>query len=102
MRREEHGCATRHLHFSRVAMADAAIGREASINGVEGRRFLELAPGAADSRGGVDDEACRIDQTAIDQWLQGKDRGGRVAAGRRYGLGVAGCQAVELRYAVDE
>jgi hypothetical protein len=85
-----------------VAVIEQAVSTEAAVGGIEGRGFLELAPGAADPRRGIDDDAVRFDQTGIDQRLEREDRGGRVAARGRDGLGAAQGVAVELGNPVDE
>ena len=84
MRREQHRPAQRHFHFGSMAVVEQPIGGEASVDRAEAGRFLRFAACAADARGGVDDQALRIDKPGIDQGLQREDRRGRVAAGGGY------------------
>ena len=102
VRREQHRAAQRHFHLSRVTVIEQPIGREASVDRAEAGRFLGFAAGAADARGGVDDQAVRLDQPGIDQGLQREDRRSRVAARGRDRLRAADRLAIELGNAVDE
>src|SRR5207302_1260443 len=65
-------------------------------------RFLQFPPCPADTRGSVDDDAVRLHQPRIDQWLEREDRGGRVATRGGYRLGAPDRVPVQLGNAVNE
>ena len=102
MGREKHCSSQGHFHFSRMTVVEQAIGREASVDRAETGRLLRLAPRTADARGRVDDQAPRIDQSAVHQRLQCEDRGRGVAAGGGDRFRTTDRPAVQLRNAVDE
>ena len=102
MWREQHRRFQRHFHFSRMTMIEQGVGREASVDGAEAGRLLRLAARAADSRGGIDDQALRIDETTVHQRLQRDDRSCGVAAGGGHRFRATDRRAVQLRDAVDE
>jgi hypothetical protein len=100
--REQHRRFQRHFHFGRMTVIDKAVGGEASVDRAETSRFLRVAARAADSRGGIDDQAARIDESAVHQRLQREDRGRGVAACGGHRFRATDCRAVQLRNAVDE
>src|SRR3954454_7108177 len=83
-------------------MIEQSIGAEAAVDCVEGRGFLELAPGPADAGRRIDNEAVALDQTGVDQWLEREDRGSRIAARGSDRFRAADGRAIELGNAVDE
>ncbi len=85
-----------------MAVVEQPIGREAAVDRAEAGRFLRFTACAADARGRVDDQALRIDESAVHQGFQREDRGGGVASGGGYRFRATDRRAVELGNAVDE
>ena len=102
MRSEQHPAANRHLHFGGVPVAEQPVSRKASLDRAEAGRLLCLAAGAADARRGINNQTFGLHQARIDQRLQRKDCGSRIAAGRGDGLRAPDRLAIELGDAVDE
>ena len=57
VRREQHLGAGHHLHLGGVAVVEQAVGAEIAVDGAEMRAGIGRAAGAADARGGIDDDA---------------------------------------------
>ena len=67
------------LHLGGVAVGQQPVGREVLVDRPEVQRLLEAAAGARDARGGVDDDARRLDQAGPHQRGQGQPGRRRVA-----------------------
>src|SRR5438046_238031 len=85
----------------RLTVVEQSIGGKAAVDRVEGGYFPGLAPRSADAGGGVDDQAVRLDQSGVNQGLQGENRGGCITTRRRDRYGGADRVAIELGNAVD-
>ena len=102
VRGEQHLRAGHHLHLGGVAMVEEAVGAEIAVDRAEMRAGIGRAAGAADARGGVDDDALLLDRAGLDQRPQRQAGGGRVAAGRGDALRRLDLVAEKFGQAVGE
>ena len=101
MRREQHLGAEVLLDLRGVAVVEQAVRREVLVDGAERRARAQIASGAGDAAGGVDDDPRRFDETPIEQRSESQRRGGDVAPGRGNQAGADEIAPTAFGEAVD-